>query len=193
VTGLARLLPDSLTDEQRVLYEAVLASPRAQGAGRQYVIGDDGSLRGPFDLWLRSPSIGGLLERLGMALRDQSALSAEAREICVLVVARAWDNAFEWEIHRMLALLAGVSEAAVEAIATDRTPIFADAAQTAAFEVATELLRTRTLGAHNLDRAVEAVGERGLVEIVVTVGFYQLVSGTLAIRATTDRPDSGSA
>ena len=176
---LVPLTPDSLDADQRRLYDAVLASPRGQGGARRLICRDDGSLTGPFDAWLRTPVIGEHLERVGMALRSDSVMPPAARETAVLVVARAWSADFEWWVHGLVARGTGVPEAAIEAIGQGRRPAFEDAACQAAHDVAFELVARRRLEADTLEHARAALGERGLVEVVTLVGFYQLVSGVL--------------
>lgn len=176
---LVPLLPEQLDADQRRLYDAVLASPRGQGGARRLIRRDDGSLTGPFDAWLRSPVLGEHLERVGMALRTHTLLPAAARETAVLVVARAWGADFEWWVHGLVARREGVPEAAIEAIGRGRRPRFEDAACQAAHDVAHALVERRRLDRPTLARALEALGERALVELVTLVGFYQLVSGIL--------------
>lgn len=176
---LVPLPPDRLDETQRRLYDAVLGSPRGRGGARRMLLRDDGTLTGPFDAWLRTPVVGAHLERVGMALRSDTVLPAAAREIAVLVVARAWSADFEWWVHGIVARAEGVPEAAIEAIGRGRRPVLDDPASQAAHDVAHELVARRRLGAVTLERAREALGERALVELVTQVGFYQLVSGIL--------------
>jgi nitroreductase/alkylhydroperoxidase family enzyme len=176
---LVPLLPKQLDQAQRRLYDAVLASPRGQGRARRMVLRDDETLTGPFDAWLRTPVVGEHLERVGMALRTDTVLPAAAREIAVLVVARAWSADFEWWVHGIVARAEGVPEAAIETIGQGRRPAFDDPAWQAAHDVAAELVQRRSLARNTLVGAREALGERALGEVVTQVGFYQLVSGIL--------------
>ena len=176
---LVPLTPDQLDVGQRRLYDAVLASPRGQGATRKMILRDDGTLTGPFDAFLRSPVVGEHLERVGMALRTDTELAADAREISVLVVARAWSADFEWWVHSMVARGVGVSQDAIDAIGHGRRPTLEDPACQAAHDVAYELIHRRGVSDETLERAREALGERSLVEVVTQVGFYQLISGVL--------------
>jgi nitroreductase/alkylhydroperoxidase family enzyme len=176
---LAPLGPDVLDEAQRALYDAVLASPRGQGGARRLMLRDDGTLTGPFDAWLRTPVVGAHLERVGMALRTDTALPAAAREVAILVVAKAWSADFEWWVHGLIARMEGVPESAIEAIGHGRRPALDDPACRAAHDVACELVHQRRLEQTTYERAREALGERGLVEVVTAVGFYQLVSGVL--------------
>ena len=173
------LAPDALDADQRALYDAVRTSPRAQGSMGRLLTRDDGSLVGPFDAWLRSPVLGALFERAGMALRMETVAPAAAREVAILVVARAWSADFEWWAHRQVVRSEGVPEGVVDAIAQRRPLPTDDPAINAAHDVAAELVYKRALEATTLERAKAVLGERGLVEVVMAVGFYQLVSGTL--------------
>ena len=176
---LEPLTPDRLDAEQRGLYDAVLESPRGQGATRRMILREDGTLTGPFDAWLRTPGVGTHLERAGMALRTDTVLPAAAREVAVLVVAKAWSADFEWWVHGMVARQQGVSDAEIDAIGHRRDPGFKDAECQAAHDVAVELVYDRGVRSETLAAAREALGERALVEVVTQVGFYQLVSGIL--------------
>ncbi len=176
---LEPMKPADLDDDQRRLYHAVLASPRAQGPTRNIILREDGSIGGPFDAWLRTPKLGEHLERAGMAFREDTVLSPAARELATLVVARAWNAEFEWWVHGMVARREGVPEAVIDAIGHGKTPVFEDPAFEAAYAVAYELVYQRRVETSTLDRAKEALGERAVVEVVTLVGFYQLVSGVL--------------
>jgi 4-carboxymuconolactone decarboxylase len=176
---LEPLGPASLDENQRRLYDAVLESPRGQGPARRIVLRDDETLAGPFDAWLRTPELGIHLERVGMALRTDTVLPDAARETAVLVVAQAWGADFEWWVHGLVARRHGVSEAAIDAIGNGQRPEFDDDALAAAHDVAVELVHRREVPSETLERARNALGERGLVEVVTLVGFYQLVSGVL--------------
>lgn len=176
------LAPDRLDAAARALYDAVLASPRAEGPGRRILLRDDGTLTGPFDAWLRTPELGRHLERVGMAFRTDTVLAPAAREVAVLVVAKAWRADFEWWVHGLLARRHGVSDAAIDAIGHGTRPAFEEsegAECAAAHDVAVELVHQRRLDADTLERARATLGERALVEVVTLVGFYQLVSGVL--------------
>lgn len=176
---LQPLAPEDLDDDQRRLYDAVLASPRGQGGARRLILRDDETLAGPFDAWLRTPELGVHLERAGMAFRTSTELPAAAREIAVLVVARAWSADFEWWVHGLVARGVGVPDSAIDAIGHGARPVLEDDACSAAHDVAFELVHRRRLAAATFDAAVKALGERAVVELVTLVGFYQLVSGVL--------------
>ena len=176
---LVPLRPGELDDAQRRLYDAVLASPRGQGAARRMIMRDDETLTGPFDAWLRSPELGTHLERVGMAFRTDTVLEPAAREVATLVVARAWGADFEWWVHGILASRQGVSQEVIDAIGHGQRPDFDDPHCGAAYNVAIGLVHHRAIDRETLDRAKSILGERGLVEAVTLVGFYLMVSSVL--------------
>ena len=52
------LTPGELSPDQSALYAAITGGPRARGPQHFALTSDDGSLRGPFDVMLRSPAVG---------------------------------------------------------------------------------------------------------------------------------------
>jgi 4-carboxymuconolactone decarboxylase len=176
---LEPLTPDELDGDQKALYDAVLQSPRAQGPGKGIVCREDGSLGGPFDAFLRTPELGRHLERAGMAFRTDTSLSPAAREVITLVVARAWGADFEWWVHGIVARRAGVTEEAIDGIGHGKRPDFDDPDCAIAHEIAIEQVHERKLSESTLEKARSILGERGVIEAVTLVGFYQLVSGVL--------------
>ena len=179
VPRLEPLTPGQLDDEQKALYDAVLESPRAQGPAKRIIRREDGSLTGPFDAFLRTPEIGRHLERAGMAFRTHTSLSPAVREVIVLVVSRAWGAEFEWWVHGIVARRSGVKDEAIDAIGHGKRPDFDDPECSIAHDIAIEQVHERKLSDATLERARSVLGERGLVEAVMLVGFYQLVSGVL--------------
>ncbi|MFZ9530727.1 MAG: hypothetical protein ACO271_14230, partial [Burkholderiales bacterium] len=62
------LIPvDKLTPEQQALTEAIKSGPRAKLASSG--ASKPGPLGGPFNVWLRSPGIGNLVQQLGEEIR----------------------------------------------------------------------------------------------------------------------------
>jgi 4-carboxymuconolactone decarboxylase len=186
VIGLPRLRVEYLSDPQRHLYDAVVNGPRSARGGIAILVRDDGTLTGPFDPWMRSPSLGDLFERVGLTLRTEVEISADVREIAILVVARAWGQEFEWAVHSMLGLEAGLSKSDVASVEKGEPPTGARPAVIAAYRTAHDLVQLREISPAVLESALITLGERALVEVVMTVGFYQLVSATLATQPSAE-------
>jgi hypothetical protein len=110
------LAPAELTTEQSALYTAITSGPRSRGPQHFALSAPDGSLRGPFDLMLRSPAVGAAQQELGAAIRYRTALTDRQRELAILLVAARWDSAFERESHEPVALAAGFGHDDLRAI-----------------------------------------------------------------------------
>ena len=87
------LLPvENLTPEQRKLYDAVRSGPRAKIAGSSAA--SAGPLGGPFNVWMRSPGIGDIVQRLGEEIRFRSSLPAKLNEMAIMMTARFWTSQY---------------------------------------------------------------------------------------------------
>jgi len=160
---IARELLDAA---QRHVYEAVVAGPR-------------GASVGPIPFWLRSPGLADPAQRLGAFLRFESELPAKLRELAILVTARATTAQYEWFMHRPIAEHAGLDPSIIEAIAGRKRPGFADPDEELVYDLASGLARTCRIEAALYARGLARFGERGLVELVVLVGYYTMVAMTL--------------
>jgi 4-carboxymuconolactone decarboxylase len=177
---LPRLTPDTLSDEQRAVYDAVAGGRRAQGPQLFRLVEDDGSLEGPFNAFLLQPRVGGPLQALGSAVRYETALSDLAREIAILVVSEHWDSAFERYAHQAVGRNVGLDDDQLAAIAAGRY----DALPAHERVVATT---TRLLAAEGdlddaaYETAVGALGLPGLFELLTLVGYYAALALQLRV------------
>ncbi len=174
---LPKLSPAELDEQQRALYDAIASGPRARGPQLFALTDDAGHLEGPFNAMLLSPTVGGALQALGTAVRYGSGLTDRDREIAILVVAHAWDCAFEVYAHEAVGRVAGLSD---DELATLRTGDYERLAEhdrlvaTTAFALA---VRT-ALTDDEFGAARDALGLRLLFELTTLVGYY----ATLALQ-----------
>ena len=76
---------ESLTAEQRLLADAIRSGPR--GAVKNSAAAKPGPLGGPFNVFLRSPEIGNIIQSLGAAIRFRSSLPPKLNELAIIVTA----------------------------------------------------------------------------------------------------------
>lgn len=93
-----------LTPEQKTLAEHVVG-------------GERGSLNGPFNVYLRSPEMGDLAQKLGAYTRFHSSVPKKLNEFAIIITARFWSSQYEWQAHRKNAADAGLSADIIEAVA----------------------------------------------------------------------------
>lgn len=177
------LIPlDQLSPEQKALSEAIKSGPRSKLASSG--ASKPGPLGGPFNVWLRSPGIGNLVQQLGEEIRFRSSLSGKLNELAILVTARNWTSQYEWVAHHKLALEGGLDPKIAEAIAQGRRPEGMDADETLVYEFSTELQASKGVSDAMFARAVARFGERGVVDLISVNGFYVLVSMCLNVDRT---------
>ena len=99
-----------MTTEQVDLYREILGGPRGQGPRAVLLASGAGGLAGPFNAMLYAPPVGHALQELGAAIRFRTGLAPRTREMAILVVAQAWDSAYERDSHELLGRDAGLTE-----------------------------------------------------------------------------------
>src|SRR4051812_21987283 len=104
VDRMPPLADSSLNEKQREVAEALRKGPR-------------GGVKGPFIPLLRSPELIDRVGKLGEHLRFGSSLNPRIGELVMLIVAREWTNQFEWAVHVLGALKAGVAQCVIDGLA----------------------------------------------------------------------------
>src|SRR5438067_10328972 len=159
---------DEMTPEQKTMMAHLVAGER-RGAG------------GPFNVLLRSPEMGDLAQQFGASMRFHSSLPKKLNEMAIIITARHWTAQYEWTAHRKAAAEAGLSESIIQATATCKRPSSMDRAAMVVYNFATELLNTKQVSDPVFKAAVEKFGERGVVDLIGVMGYYQLVSMLLNV------------
>ena len=157
-----------MSSQQLRVHDAILAGPR-------------GSLQGPFHAWLYSPGLADPAQKLGECCRFYSALPKRLSELAILVIARYWCAQFEWYAHAPMAISAGISVAAVEAIRFNKKPILDADDERLVYNFVSELLESCTVSQSMYNQAEATLGQLGIVDLVGIVGYYCLVSITLNV------------
>jgi 4-carboxymuconolactone decarboxylase len=173
---LRSLTYDELDDPAKQVWDSVVGGARGSRPG---LLSPSGGLNGPFNVMLYSPTIGERYSALGEALRFHGDLPDRLRELAIVVVGAFWRSNFEWAVHRDLALESGVAPDILEALARGNAPTFADPPQAAVFAFSRALLETGQVPDDAYAGALAELGETGVVELTVLVGYYSLISFTL--------------
>ena len=157
-----------MTPEQKTLVDHVLSGERA-------------SMDGPFNIMLRSPEMGDLAQQLGAYLRFHSSLPRKLNEFAILITARSWNAQYEWYVHHQNALQAGLNPALIDAVAAGKRPAAMQPDEEAVYNFCTELLNTRQVSDATFAAAKAKFGERGVVDMIGVIGYYNLVSALLNV------------
>ena len=159
---------DEMTPAQKTMMEHLFAGER-RGAG------------GPFNVLLRSPEMGDLAQQFGASMRFHSSLPKKLNEMAIIITARHWTAQYEWTAHRKAAAEAGLSESIIQAIAAGKRPASMGPAETVVYNFGNELLNSKQVSDPVFKAAVEKFGERGVVDLIGVMGYYQLVSMLLNV------------
>jgi 4-carboxymuconolactone decarboxylase len=178
---LPGLTPDKLTVEQKELYDTIAGDKRRFAARGSAGTDESGALSGPFNALLHAPQLGHAAQRLGAILRFESSLPGHLRELAILIGARHWRANYEWFAHAPIAAREGLDHAIIDAVkegeALDGAP---DDVMTV-HRFVSELVENKRVGDKTYEAAREAVGERGLVELIAILGHYTLIAGLLNV------------
>ena len=169
----------AMTPAQRAAAQALIDSPRK-------------GVYGPFLPLLRSPALLDRVAKTGEYLRFESVLDARIRELATCAVARHVSNQFEWTMHAPLAVKAGVSAEAVEALRLGARPRNLKADEEAALDFTHELLRTHGTSDPTYAAALDAFGEQGVVELTTLIGYFAMVSWLMNVARTPTQPTTAT-
>ncbi len=154
---------EELTPEQKLLIEHVLSGERA-------------ALTGPYNVLLRSPEMADLAQKFGAQVRFHSSIPRKLNELAILITARFWTSQYEWYSHRRDGLKYGLSAALIDSLATGQKPSPMDPDEEIVYNFCTELLRGKQVSDPTYKATVARFGERGAVDLIGTMGFYNMVS-----------------
>ncbi|MDZ7668840.1 MAG: hypothetical protein U5Q16_05255 [Gammaproteobacteria bacterium] len=170
---MPRLEPMSehdLNQEQKAFLDRLNEGPR----GSRGRIG----LIGPYGVWARAPHVGEPAQRLGAALRFGTTLPENVKEVAICTVGAFYRAKFEFAAHRRLALLAGVSESALDQLQAGEPPTL-EGDEALAHAFTDQMLRQHRPSQSTYEQLFEIFSETGLIELVSLIGYYCLVSHTL--------------
>lgn len=138
-----------------------------------WIVESRGKMLRPFEVLLHSPAIARHAAELGAKIRFDSEMTDVQRELVILTAAAEHDCQFEWDSHLPIALAAGVRPAAVEIVRGADGTLAAGERPLVTFT--RELCRTGTVSDETFQSARDLLGEKGVVELAMTVGYYTML------------------
>ena len=163
------LTAEEMTADQKALMEQVTSGKIEGGTG------------GPLNVLLRSPQLGESVLRYGAYERFHSPLPSKLIELAALIMTRAWTSQFPWQAHHRAATQAGLGDAIISSIADGKRPANMQPDEEAVYNFCTELLKTTQMSDATFAALKEKLGERGVVEVIGVMGYYEIVSMTLNV------------
>jgi len=168
---------DKLTPDQKKYVESILSGPR-------------GDITGPLGVMMVTPQLGDLAQKAIAYARFAgregfSSVPPKLNELAILVVAKHWSAEYVWNAHHTAAVRYGISPEVVEAVRTGKRPPAMEKDVEAVYNFATEFITKREVGDSTFQSARTVLGgDRGLVDLVGTMGLYQISSMMVALDQT---------
>jgi 4-carboxymuconolactone decarboxylase len=177
------------------------ATPDQQRVGDAIFGSRNEDYGGPSAVMLHTPELAARFEDLRDALIKDDRLPKPVLHFAALVVARFWSSQYTWWKRVEMCRSAGIPDDVIEAVRERRRPEFADASLETVYEYVAGLLERGRVDDRSHGRAVELLGEEGLIALVLLVGLYStlaMVSDAFepdlppGVRAPLDEPPTGS-
>ncbi len=140
-----------------------------------------------FRAMLHSPNAAGYLTSMGAQLRFDSSMPDRLKELAIILTAREWNSGIEWTGHSVAAANAGVSDASIENIRTWKAPDGLTEEEAIIARFVQQSIREKDVSDANFEAAHKLLGERGVVDLTLTVAYYT----ALAIAQNALKPEMG--
>ena len=168
---------DALTPAQQKYVAGILSGPRSD-------------ISGPLGVMMVTPELGDLSQKALAYARFAgregfSSVPPKLNELAILVVAKHWSAEYVWNAHHTAAVRFGLSADVVEAIRVGKRPAAMEKDVQVIYDFATEFMTKRTLSDASVNAAKQVLGgDRGVVDLVGTMGLYQISSMMVALDKT---------
>ena len=168
---------DQLTAEQQKMATILKTPPRNSELNT-----------GPFNAYARSPGLGLLLLQVSDYVRFNSSLPPRLSEFAIMIAARQWSQPYEWRAHYPLAIKGGLDRQILVDLGARTRPQGMKEDETALYDFCTELYRDKDVSDAAFKAALAKFGERGIMDLIGIIGYYDIASMALIVQKTTAKP-----
>jgi 4-carboxymuconolactone decarboxylase len=125
------------------------------------------------------PGIGRAEENVRFPPLSPEQLTPEQKAWADSITARQWTAQYEWHAHYPLAMKAGLDPKVADDIAHGVRPTAMKDDETALYDLAMALYRDKKVPDAIYKVALDKFGERGIMDIIGIMGYYDITSMTL--------------
>ena len=165
---------EAMTAEQKTFVRSVLSGPRPD-------------ISGSLGVMIASPGFADLAQKTIAYSRFAGregyyVVPPKLSELAIIMGARAWKAQYAWYVHRRAAAQAGLPEAVIAAVRDGSRPAPMTPDVAAVYDFCNELLTSKRVSDATLQSARGVLGgDRGVVDLVGTLGAYQLVAMMMVV------------
>jgi 4-carboxymuconolactone decarboxylase len=135
-----------------------------------------GRIDGMYRTLLNYPQLTEKVSDLGTYLRFESILPGDIREFIILYTAHQLQVGYEWEKHQAPAHQVGLSQEIITAVQNHASLPEPYNRLSQAVECA---LNLENIPNELQDEIIQLIGVKGILELVVLVGFYRMIGGII--------------
>jgi 4-carboxymuconolactone decarboxylase len=157
---------DDLDEDGKRIYDELAGGP-----------GKTVTATGPAAISLYSPKVAESIQMLNQYLRFHGVLKPRDFEVVILVVAREFDQQYEWSGHEMGARAANVPQPLIDAIKYKKSEVGVYSERDGLLvKFASQLLHQHKLDSDVYAKAVETFGKQGTLELATIIGDYAMAA-----------------
>ena len=158
----------------------VAEMPPAQRAAFDFTKQLRGLVPGPHKIWAANPALLRTVAPVGAYYQTDSTLSKAEIEIATCVICARWRAAYSSHEHEKIATALGhLDPAKVQALIAGLPTGFEDPRQQIVYELSSALAAARVVPQGLFRRARELLGDAGIADVTVLMGWFSAVSLTL--------------
>ena len=156
---------EQLTPEQKAWVDSVSGPPRGANFKKP-----------PYRIYMRSPELAARITGMSGYLRWNTQFPARLTEFAIMLSARHWNSHWIWRGHSKKAVKGGLDPKTRAELAAGKKPTGMQEDEAALYELATEIFRDKKVSDATYAAALAKFGERGIVELIGLMGYYDMVA-----------------
>jgi len=173
------LRADQLTPEQKKWAESIALPPR-----------NAKFTNFPYRAYIHSPELAVRLQAMSDYGQWNTQQPARLSEFAILITARQWSSQWIWRDHYTLAIKGGLDPKVALDLAAGRRPAGMKEDEAILYDLAMQIYRDKAVTDTMYDKAQIQFGERGILDLLGIMGYYDTVAMILiAARAIPPHDD----
>jgi 4-carboxymuconolactone decarboxylase len=165
----------------RYLETAVAQMPAEMRDAYAFTKSLRGLVPGPHRIWVANPTLSRTIVPTGAYFQKQSTLTKAEIEIVTLLITARWRSAYACYEHEKIGIAQGGLDPAIAQRLIAELPVtFEGAREAVVYELAYALVQSSPVSAGLFRNAKAQLGVAGIVDVAVLIGWFTMVSMTLA-------------
>lgn len=160
--------PEQLTPEQKQWADSIALPPRNAKFNNF-----------PYRAYIHSPELAVRLQALSDYGRWNTRQPPRLSEFAILIAARQWSSQWIWRGHYTLAMKGGLDPQVALDLAAGKRPARMQEDEAILYDLAMQVYRDKAVTDAMYDAAVAKFGERGVLDLLGIMGYYNIVAMVL--------------